>query len=144
MCNLKELFYAKRRYFEAERIYGENIYNFIRSEYFRLNNIELPKSIGARVEFKEIGKYGKPELVVSGRADILTGGIINALMEEFNLKVYYKCISTGVNESSGEIIQKTRVYFGHNWTFDELKSDEEVVDKVNGIKIIYNQGDVMG
>ena len=132
--NLKQLYDAKRKYYEAERIYGEYIYNYIREYYNLTHTDKLEKSVGARVEFKEIGKYSNPELVISSISKVLTDDIINVLCQEFQLKVTHKCLLTDMNDSDKKIISKIRVYFRHDY---DDETPVNLTDVVNGIVIDY-------
>ena len=137
MVNLKQLYESKRKYYEAERVYGQYIYDFIKNTYEKMNGTELPKSCGVRVKFEEVGKYSSPELVVSGDIRLLTDEIIGALIDKFDLLVTYKCISTGLDVRNNHILQKAKVYFSHNWQDDPFNKDG-YVDVINNITIEYN------
>lgn len=139
MVNLKQLFESKRKYYEAERVYGKHIYDFIKDTYERMNDKSLPKSCGLRINFEECGKYSSPELVISGDVRLLTDEIIGAVISEYDLLVTYKCISTGLDVRNNHITQKAKVYFSHNWEDDPFNKDG-YVDVVNNITIEYNNG----
>lgn len=139
MVNLLELFNSKRKYYEAERVYGQSIYNFIKETNEKTTGKELPKSCGIHINFEEIGEYDSPELQITGDSRLLNSTIIEAIEKEYQLKAVYKSIQTGVNiaEMTNHplIRSECKVYFKHKYNDNEKYHTGE--DKINNITINY-------
>lgn len=143
MVNLLELFNSKRKYYEAERIYGEQIYDFIKKTNEKLTGEKLPKSCGLHINFKEIGEYDSPELQITGDSRLLNSTIIESIEKEYQLQAVYKSVQTGVNiakRSNQPLIKsECKIYFKHKYVDNEEYRNGE--DKVNNITIFYGLPD---